>query len=52
MCGVLSLSYEAWLRGRNVDALKKMFVATEIIIFDIELSMGGPRAYQQDTEEQ
>jgi len=31
---------EVWLRGRNVDASKKVFVATEIIVFDFELLIG------------
>jgi hypothetical protein len=34
------MSYEAWLRGRNGDASKKIFVATGIIVFDFELFIG------------
>lgn len=31
---------EAWLTGRKVDASKKI-MATEILVFDIELFIGG-----------
>src|SRR4030042_1479004 len=35
------LSYEAWLISRTVDASKKIFIATRIIVFDFELFMGA-----------
>ena len=35
------MSYEAWLRGDNVDASKTIFVATEMLAFDFELFIGG-----------
>jgi hypothetical protein len=34
-------SYEAWLKCRNEDASKKILVATEILVFDFELFIGG-----------
>jgi len=34
---------EAWLIGRKVDASKKIFWATEFIVFDIELFIGVRR---------
>jgi len=34
------MSDEAWLKCRNVDASKKIFVATEILVFDFELFIG------------
>jgi hypothetical protein len=37
---MLSVSYEAWLRGRNVDASKKIFVVTEILVLDFEFFKG------------
>jgi hypothetical protein len=33
------MSYEAWLRGRNMDASRKI-VATGILVFDFELLIG------------
>jgi len=30
------MSYEAWLRGDNVDASKTIFVATEMLAFDFD----------------
>jgi hypothetical protein len=35
------MSGEAWLIGRKVDASKKIFVATGILVFDFELFIGG-----------
>jgi len=35
------MSYEAWLRGDNVDASKTIFVAIGIIVFDFELFIGA-----------
>ena len=32
---------EAWLIGRNQDASKETFVATEILLFDFVLFIGG-----------
>ena len=34
------MSDETWLIGRKVDASKKIFVATEILLFDFELFIG------------
>jgi hypothetical protein len=34
------MSYERWLIHRNEDASKKIFVATGILVFDIELFIG------------
>ena len=35
------MSYEAWLRGRDMDASKKnFFVVTGILVFDFELFIG------------
>ena len=36
----LQLSYERWLKCRNEDASKKIFVATGILVFDFELFIG------------
>ena len=36
----VQIGYEAWLRGRNVDASKKISVATGIIVFDFDLFIG------------
>ena len=36
----LAISYKAWLKCRNVDALKKIFAAAEILVFDFELFIG------------
>ena len=33
--------YEAWLIGRDMDASKKIFVATGDLVFDFELFIGG-----------
>jgi len=38
---VASLSYATWLISRNVEASKKIFVATGILVFDFELFIGG-----------
>ena len=35
------MSDETWLIGRKVDASKKIFVATEILLFDFELFIGA-----------
>ena len=35
------MSEETWLIGRKVDASKKIFVVTEILLFDFELFIGG-----------
>jgi len=35
------LSDEAWLIGREMDASKKIFVVTGIVVFDFELFIGG-----------
>ena len=35
------MSNETWLIGRKVDASKKIFWATEILVFDFELFIGG-----------
>jgi hypothetical protein len=35
------MSYEAWLIGRNVDASKNIFMATGILVFDVELFIGA-----------
>jgi hypothetical protein len=37
------MSKEAWLIGRKVDASKNIFVATETLLFDFELFIGGHR---------
>jgi hypothetical protein len=34
------MSDETWLIGRKVDASKKIFVVTEILLFDFELFIG------------
>ena len=41
------MSYEAWLKCRNVDASKKIFVATENILFDFELFIGDRHQKQR-----
>jgi hypothetical protein len=33
----VQISIETWLIGRNVDASKKIFMTTEILLFDFEL---------------
>lgn len=38
----VQISYEAWLRNRNVDALK-IFLAIRIVVFDFELFIGDRR---------
>jgi hypothetical protein len=35
------MSNEAWLICRKVDASKESFKATEILVFDFELFVGG-----------
>lgn len=35
------MSIRVWLTRRNVDASKKNFVATGIIVFDFDLFIGG-----------
>ena len=37
----VQISYEAWLKCRNEDTSKKIFVATGILVFDFELFIGG-----------
>ncbi|NVL91109.1 MAG: hypothetical protein HWN69_09020, partial [Desulfobacterales bacterium] len=39
----VQIGYEAWLICRNVDASKKILMATEILVFDFELFVGGRR---------
>jgi hypothetical protein len=34
------MSDEAWLIGREMDASKKIFVVTKILVFDFELFIG------------
>jgi len=36
----VQISYEAWLIGRDMDASKKILVATRILVFDFELFIG------------
>jgi hypothetical protein len=36
----VQINYEAWLIGRDIDASKKIFVATGILVFDFELFIG------------
>ena len=35
------MSDEAWLIGREMDASKKIFVATRNLVFDFELFIGA-----------
>ena len=35
------MSDETWLIGRKVDASKKIFVVTGILVLDFELFIGG-----------
>ena len=35
------MSDEMWLIGREMDASKKIFWATEILVFDFELFIGA-----------
>jgi len=44
----VQIGYEAWLRGRNVDASKKIFVAIGIVVFDFELLISD-RCYEAHT---
>ena len=37
------MSDETWLIGHKVDASKKIFVVTEILLFDFELFIGDRR---------
>ena len=37
----VQISYEAWLIGRDMDASKKILVATRILVFDFELFIGA-----------
>jgi hypothetical protein len=37
----VQMSDETWLIGRKMDASKKIFMATRIIVFDIELFIGA-----------
>jgi len=39
----LAISYETWFKYRNMDASKKIFVSTEILVFDFELFIGDRR---------
>ena len=48
------MSDETWLIGREMDASKKIFVATRNLVFDFELFIGGWRekgdvTYEHDT---
>jgi hypothetical protein len=46
------MSDETWWIGRKVDASKKkFFLATEIIVFDFELFIGGQREKRRVTSE-
>jgi hypothetical protein len=38
--GTHLISHEAWLIGSTVDASKKNFVATGILVFDVQLFIG------------
>ena len=38
---LLGIGYEAWLKCRNEDASKKIFVAKGILVFDFEIFIGG-----------
>jgi len=37
----VQMSCVVWLRGRNIDASKKIFVVTELLIFELEPYIGG-----------
>ncbi len=37
----VQIGYEAWLIGRNMDASKKILVATRILVCDFELFIGA-----------
>jgi len=39
------MSYEAWLRSRNVEVSRKIFLAIRIFMFDFEFFIGGLRAH-------
>jgi len=37
---IVQMSHKAWLKGREMDVLKKIFVATGILVSDFELLTG------------
>ena len=37
------MSEEAWLIGREMDASKKIFIVTRILVYDFELFIGALR---------
>ena len=43
------MSDEAWLIGREMDASKKIFVATGNLVFDFELFIGEWRQLVSDS---
>jgi len=42
------MSHETWLIGREMDASKKIIVATRFFVFDFELFIGGRRQKRRD----